>query len=36
MLYLVDEVLNSNMLDYWKKLYDKDKEFKEQTLKKLA
>ena len=35
MLNLVDEVLDSEMLNYWSQLYDKDKEFREQTLKKL-
>jgi len=29
MLNLVDEVMNSEMLNYWEKLYDKDKEFRE-------
>ena len=29
MLNLVDEVLDSEMLNYWERLYDKDKEFRE-------
>ena len=35
MVYLVDEVLNSNMMEAWTSMYDKDKAEKMQADKKI-